>query len=115
MKEKSENFLDYIPKHNSLMKYSINEGGHVEIAVVNRGLFNRLAQIFFKKPKVSYIELEDMGTFIWKQIDGKRSVYEIGILVKEEFGDKAEPLYERLCTYIKSLHNNEYIVYQNKK
>ena len=28
--------------------------------------------------------------------------------------DKAEPLYERLSTYIKILHDNKFVVYMNK-
>ena len=112
-KKKADNFLDYIPKHNSLYEYRTNGNGQVEIKMVNKGLFNRIAQIFFKRPKVSWIELPGMGTYIWNQIDGKRNVYEIGQLLKNEYGQEAEPLYERLCTYIKSLHNSCFIVYVN--
>ena len=112
-KKNKDNFLDYIPKHNSLYEYHTNEKGNIEIKMVNKGLFNRIAQIFFKRPKVSWIELPGMGTFIWNQIDGKRNVYEIGQLLKNEYGQEAEPLYERLCTYIKSLHNSCFIVYVN--
>ena len=112
-KKKSDNFLDYIPKHNSLYECRTNEKGLVEVKIVNKGLFNRIAQIFFKRPKVSWIELPGMGTFIWNQIDGKRNVYEIGQLLKHEYGQEAEPLYERLCTFIKSLHNSCFIVYVN--
>lgn len=115
IEQKADNFLDYIPKHNALYHYRTNEKGFVEVEMHNKGLFNRIAQIFFKRPKVSWIELEGMGTFIWNQIDGKRDVYEIGKLLKEAYGEEAEPLYERLCTYIKSLHNSSFIVYENKK
>ena len=114
-KKKADNFLDYIPKHNSLYEYRTNEKGMIEVGMLNRGLFNRIAQIFFKRPKISWIELEGMGSFIWNQIDGKRNVYEIGKLVKEKYGQEAEPLYERLSTYIKILHNSCFIVYENKK
>ena len=114
-KKQADNFLDYIPKHNSLYEYRTNDKGMVEIKMVNKGLFNRIAQIFFKKPKISWIELPGMGSFIWQQIDGKRNVYEIGQLLKQEYGKEAEPLYERLCTFVKSLHNSRFIVYENKK
>lgn len=114
-KKKADNFLDYIPKHNSLYEYRINEKGMIEVGMLNRGLFNRIAQVLFKRPKISWIELEGMGSFIWNQIDGKRNVYEIGKLVKEKYGQEAEPLYERLSTYIKTLHNSCFIVYTNKQ
>ena len=114
-KKNKDNFLDYIPKHNALYEYRTNEKGLVEIKMVNKGLFNRIAQIVFKRPKVSWIELPGMGTFIWNQIDGKRNVYEIGKLLKKEYGQEAEPLYERQSKIIKSLNNSCFIVYENKK
>ena len=114
-KKKADNFLDYIPKHNSLYEYRTNEKGMIEVGMLNRGLFNRIAQILFKRPKISWIELEGMGSFIWNQIDGKRNVYEIGKLVKEKYGQEAEPLYERLSTYIKTLHNSCFIEKKKKK
>ena len=113
-KKNKENFLDYIPKHNSLYEYKKNEQGNVEIHVLNRGLYNRIAQFLFHRPEYSDIELTGMGTFIWEAMDGEKNVFEIGKCVKEEFGEEAEPLYERLCTYIKNLHNLGYIVYVNK-
>lgn len=114
MAKKKENYLDYVPKHNSLFEWNKNEQGSVVIKVLNRGLFNRIAQIFFRRPKVSNIELDEFGSFVWEQIDGVRNVHEIGVLVKGHFGAKAEPLYERLAKYITILRNNGYVVYVNK-
>ena len=114
MAKKKENFLDYIPKHNSLFTWDKTKDELVTIKVHNKGLFNKIAQIFFKKPKYSYIHLEEFGSFIWEQIDGVKTIYEIGQAVKQKFGSKAEPLYERLSKYIATLRNNGYIVYVNK-
>lgn len=114
-KNKKENFLDYIPKHNALYDWELNKKKRVEIVVVNRGFFNRAAQLFFHKPKISKIELDELGSFIWQEMDGQKTIYEIGTAVKAKFGRKSEPLYERLCEYMKILHNNRFIVYENKK
>lgn len=117
-KKEKENYLDYIPKRNSLFPYKENKKKLIEIERKNKGLFNRIAQIFFRRPKVSYIELDAFGSFIWMQIDGKQSVYEIGKAVKEKFGQDAEPLYERLAQFLHILRSNDFIVYtnlQNKK
>lgn len=111
---KKENYLDYIPKHNELFTWDKAEDGLVTIKVLNKGLFNRVAQIFFKRPKCSYIHLEEFGSFVWEQIDGVKTVYEIGQEVKKHFGKKCEPLYERLSKYMVTLRNNDYIVYVNK-
>lgn len=115
MKKNNDNYLDYIPKHNSRYEFSKSKNGHIEIKVENKGMFNRIAQIFFKRPRFSNIELDDFGTFVWECIDGKSSIYQIGVRVKDKFKEKAEPLYPRLAHFIKSLRNNEFIVYVNKK
>ena len=54
---------------------------------------------------------EKMGSFIWPLIDGKRTVYDIGQKVSEQFGDKAEPLYPRLTLYIRTLKEYGFIKY----
>ena len=112
-KKKKDNFLDYIPKHNKLVPFGENKDGNVEICKKNKGLFTRIAQIFFRKPRVSRIELDTFGSFIWKQIDGERDVYQIGKLVSEKFGQEAEPLYERLTEFLHILRNNDFILYVN--
>ena len=63
-----ENYLDYIPKHNSLYEYTTNDKRHIEIRVQNKGLFNRIAQLFFKRPKYSNIELDDFVSLYGEEI-----------------------------------------------
>ncbi len=114
-KQKAENYLDYVPKHNELFPYRVKENGRVEVKVTNRGVFNRIAQILFKRPKYSYIELDEFGTFVWQQINGERTIYDICMLIKEKFGEKAEPLFERATQFFQTLRRNSFIVYENKK
>lgn len=109
-----QNLLDFIPKHNSLISYTVDKKGIVTLEVKNRGFYNRVAQIFFKRPKVSFITLEEFGSFIWQQIDGEKTVMEIADKVKEEFGQKAEPLYERLGQYMTTLRRCDYILWVKK-
>ena len=104
-----ENYLEKIPCKNSSIKWSQDESGLVTLEVQNRGFANLLAQKLLKKPKVSFIHLEKFGSFIWTAIDGGRDIIAIGKLVKEQFGEKAEPLYERLSTYMKTLKSNGFI------
>ena len=98
-----ENYLDFVYAINSDLIWTLSESGEVIVEMENKGFTNRLAQKFFKRPSVSKITLEGMGSFIWTCIDGKRSVFDIGALVHDKFGDEAEPLYERLSVYMKQL------------
>lgn len=106
---RSENYLDLIPLRAGKFKWHQDEMGKVTVFVENKGLFNRLAQKLLKKPKVSQVHLEEFGSFIWPLIDGKLSVYDIAQLVQKEFGQKADPLYERLTVYMRTLENYGFI------
>ena len=105
----SGNYLDYIPVYNEKYKSEINESGEVTIFIENTGVFNKIAQKLLKKPKTTQIHLDEMGNFIWPLIDGKRSILDISEFVHEEFGEKAEPLYNRLVQYIRNLESYEFI------
>ena len=50
----SKNYLDYIPSRTDL-KYKTDADGTVTLFVENKGLFNKIAQLLFKKPKTSQI------------------------------------------------------------
>lgn len=102
-KTRSENFLDKIPVRKEGIEWSTDDQGKVTLQMENKGIANRIAQKLLKKPKVSYIHLDENGSFIWPLLDGEKTVYEIGQLVEEHFGEKAHPLYERLSQYIKTL------------
>ena len=105
----SQNYLEKIPVRPAHIKWTADEAGIVTLDIENTGLFNRAAQKLLHKPKVSHIHLDEMGNFIWPLIDGKRSILDISKLVHEEFGEKAEPLYNRLVQYIRNLESYEFI------
>ncbi len=116
MKRKSnlkENFLEKIPLKNEKLGWSEKEG-IITLEIENIGVFNRVAQKFFKKPKISYVHLDEMGSFIWPVIDGEKNLIEIGKGVKEHFGEKAEPLYERLAKYFQILESYGFIIWKKE-
>ncbi len=101
-KHTEENYLEKIPVKCDIL-YDTDEKGITTLQVENKGVMNKFAQLVFKKPKISYIHLDEFGSFVWNEIDGEKDVFLIGKSVKEHFGDKAEPLYERLSQYIETL------------
>ncbi len=104
-----ENYLDKIPSHKEGLKWSSDDDDMVTLEMENKGIVNRIAQVLIRKPKVSYIHLEEFGSFIWPLIDGKKSIEQIGVLVEEHFGEKANPLYERLAMYFQMLERYEFV------
>lgn len=103
------NYLDYIPEPDDTCRYKISEEGRVTIFVENRGVFHWIAQRLFHRPRISQIHLDEMGNFIWPLMDGKRTIQDIALLVKEEFGEKAEPLYNRLVQYMRNLESYGFV------
>lgn len=112
-KKPQENYLDYIPVISNKNTWS-EESGIVTVHMVHRGFYASIAQKVFHRPRVSHIALDEQGSFIFPLIDGKRTVGDIALLVKEKFGDKAEPLYDRLVQYMQILRNNGFIYYHGK-
>ena len=104
-KKKSENYLDFIPVINPKNDWSEGEDGVVTIHMVHRGFYATIAQKVFHTPRVS---------FLWKRINGERTVGQLAQQLKEQFGDQAEPLYDRLVKYMQILRNNEFILFRGK-
>lgn len=109
-KKTAKNYLEFVPERQ-IERFS-QENGVITLEIENKGFFNRIAQKLFKKPKISYIHLDEMGSFVWPLIDGKRNITDIGVFVKEHFGEKAEPLYERLAQYFKVLESYGFVKYE---
>ncbi len=105
----SENYLEKIPMQNSLLKWEVNSEGKVDLLIENTGFFNRMAQKLFGKPEITYVHLDDMGSFIWQLIDGEKNIIELGKAVEEHFGDSANPLYERLAKYFQILDSYRFV------
>ena len=112
----SQNYLEKIPQRPESIGWKSDETGIVTLEIENKGWANRIAQKFFKRPKISYVHLDEMGSFIWPLLDGERNIIELGKLVEEHFGEKASPLYERLARYFQILESYRFIAWkQNEK
>ncbi|MBO5321097.1 MAG: PqqD family protein [Clostridia bacterium] len=106
----SSNYLDLVPQINGGLNWNKDENNIVTLEIENTGLFNRIAQKVFKKPKISYVHLDELGSFVWLLIDGKRNISDIGASVKEHFGEEAEPLYEKLSKYFQILKSYNFVI-----
>lgn len=105
-----KNFLDFVPvaaREITVVKGGDDDLNHLEVA--HKSWADWLAQKLWHRPAVTTVTLEPMGSFIWEQIDGKRSIYEIAGMVSERFGEAAEPLYGRIAAYFKTLERCGYV------
>lgn len=112
-KKQSENYLDYIPVMNPKNGWD-EQDGKVTIHMVHRGFYACLAQKVFHTPRVSHIDLDEYGSFLWTCIDGEKTVGQLAEDMKAKFGQEAEPLYDRLVKYMQILRNNQFILLKGK-
>lgn len=104
-KKQQPNYLEMIPVRNPALNWTTDDNGIITLEIENKGVANRIAQKLLKKPKITYIHLDENGSFVWPLIDGKRTVMDIAQLVDEHFGEKAKPLYERLVKFFQILES----------
>lgn len=111
--ESQINYLDLIPKKSGALRWHDDLRGRTILEVENTGFFNSIAQKLFNRPRYSKIHLDEMGTFIWPLIDGEKTVSSIADLVKEHFGEKAEPLYPRIVKYFQIMESYNFVSFIN--
>jgi hypothetical protein len=81
----------------------------VVLDIENTGVFNKIAQKLFGKPRITHVHLDEFGSFVWGQIDGKRTVAQIAEAVHEQFGEAAEPLHPRIVKYLQIVKSYNFI------
>lgn len=108
-----DNFLLFVPhiKHTEW----IEKEGSVFLIFHHNHPIQKLANWLVKKSSTTDMKFDDLGSAVWKAIDGKRNIYEIGIIIKGKFGDSCEPVYDRLIMYIRYLNRRGWIYFENKE
>ncbi len=104
-----QNYLERVPARPASIRWTTGEDGIVTLEIDNNGWANKLAQKLFGRPKVSYVHLDAMGSFIWPRMDGEKNLTVIGQEVDAHFGEEAHPLYERLARYFQILDSYHFI------
>lgn len=100
----------YVPVISPKIKeWKVGEDGLVTLSIENKGAMNTIMQKFFRKPRISYVHLDETGSYIWQQLDGKTNVAGIAQAVRAHFGEKAEPLYERLLKFFEIVESYDFI------
>ena len=83
-----KNYLDFIPVKNPEIKY-------------------------FHRPKVSSIDLDDYGSFVWNTIDDKKDIYTLSQELDAHF-PKMEKSLSRLIKFLEILKDHHLITYSEK-
>ena len=76
--------------------------------------FNTIAQKVFRKPRITHVHLDETGSFLWPLIDGEKTVAQLAECMKQQFGEKAEPLLPRIVRYFQIVESYHFIQFLNK-
>lgn len=112
-KQSQINYLDLIPEKAPSIRWHRDLKERVILEIENTGAFNKIAQKIFNKPRYTKVHLDGLGSFIWPLIDGKRTITDLAALVKEKYGEKAEPLYPRIIKYFQIMESYHFVWFIN--
>ena len=72
-KDAGKNYLDFVPVRNPSFDFTVADDGIVTITVEWQGFYHRIAQRFFRRPRVSDIKLDAYGSLSGRRLMGKRT------------------------------------------
>jgi hypothetical protein len=107
--ESPRNLLDLKPVRHAAWEKT-EEGTVVLLIPKFRGaLLARWLQPRLTKPNFR-VKLDRLGSFVWERCDGATRVEAIGEEMRREFGDSAEPVFDRIGTFIRKLEKEKFLL-----
>lgn len=107
MQNSKENVLNIIFKISDNLEYSVSKDNIVTILEKqDHKIQNFFRKLKFKIPEYKKISLDEYGSYVFLQIDGKNTVKDIGENLETKYGDECHPLYERLLLFLNHIEVN---------
>lgn len=72
----------------------------------------RLLDLFLHALSARRLRLDDLGSYAWRMLDGRRTVGQVVDLMRERFGDSVEPAAQRLGQLIRAMHREGLVAYR---
>jgi hypothetical protein len=110
-KLKEYNYLDLTPYKR--FKEEINQDGIVNIIIPK--FSSKFAAKYIvpklKSPNIK-LKLDEIGSGTWLLIDGEKKVATIAEALQLKFGDKIDPVNQRLATFLTQLFKQKFISFK---
>lgn len=105
------NYLELTPKR--IYNHEIEDSGKVSVLVPkfkNKFLVN----VLMSRLKSPYIKakLDDFGSLTWMEMDGTKNVQSISQSLTLKFGEKVQPVNERLTKFLTQLYQYNFITFK---
>lgn len=89
------------------INYKVDDNGIVTVLEKQDHKIQKFfRKLRFKIPLYKEITFDEISSEVFTQIDGIKTVKEIGEYLEAKFGDKVNPLYERLLTFLNHIYVN---------
>ena len=105
------NYLELTPVRN--YDHVVEDSGLISVLVpkfdikwIDKIMSKIIKSRFFKA------KLDEFGTETWLEIDGVKSVQMISNQLSKKFGDKINPVNERLTKFLSELYKNNFITFK---
>lgn len=107
MLKSNEDVLNIVYKISDNLEYEVDKDNIVTILQKQEHKIQKFfRKLKFKIPGYKKITLDEYGSYILLQIDGKKNVKDIGESLEAKYGDKVQPLYERLLLFLNHIDVN---------
>ena len=106
-----KNLLELVPARNQDFEID-GEKVIILLPKFRSGLAKRFIQPRLKR-KNFRIQLDEIGSAFWQQMDGKRNVQEIASVLQERFGERIAPVYDRLGVFIANMVDGDMITLED--
>ena len=103
-----DEFLQYIPKRREF-EWNVNSEGIVEILVPKfKSKFGKSFCNLIRKENLFAAKMDKIGSTVWKECDGKKSVKTILNSLKKKF-PKEKDIDQRLFLFLQQMYSLNYI------
>ena len=104
----SRNLLQMVPER--IQKWADTGEGRVKVLVPRYGAsrLGRWVAACLDRPHIA-VNLDDIGSSVWRACDGRATVQEIARVLEAEFGERIAPAHERLGKYFTELERGRLI------
>ncbi len=107
MLNNNEDVLNIIYRISGHLEYEVDKDHMVTIFEKQEHKVQKFfRKLRFRIPEYKRIHLDEYGSFVLLQINGKNTVEDIGKKLEIKYGDKVQPLYERLLLFLNHIDVN---------
>jgi hypothetical protein len=105
---RERNLLALVPERTK--DYVLRDDGLVDVIIprFGDGRVAKVLETLIKRTPI-LLKLDEIGTLTWHLCDGKHTVEEIGDQMDRTFGQRVEPVYDRLALFFKEMERRELI------